>query len=507
MADSSTGDSAELQEQVARPERRMRDELSREEALEEVLRIGRAVEAGDDSFETIYELTWIKAPEGDAAVEIGRLRELDGKVLRVLMKHHSQWLPLILEALPERKVAEVLKVVIGTFYDTLLPPEIDGWKNAVRYPMLHPGRAVCGFTNMGPFFNLLEKTPLPVLKRALVDLRRLDPYNEYGARYVTHFLGLPPGRERKNCPARVPVLELSRRVPAGGSERETMLQARARAMAEDYFETRARKTGGSESAPFYLRSMMYPHAEAAGFASIEEALLDMVARWAHGSELGKDGLILRKCPDEPEGLLLIKGKRTIQSIPPTLKKDREVAVFRAEAFALWQARLYFEMESMARYLETGEMMESAGFEQIFGRPVTATLHQRLETRVPEAFERELRTALEVATLDAPVPLGTVPVFKPSAVVPGLIQRGGWDHALGRGIYHGFFHELGDGDARTGFLFKTVPLEMPDREHLTPPSTPHTLALSRMTPGSSAARAERLLGVVMRDLVEAIPGIG
>ena len=82
--------------------------------------------------------------------------------------------------------------------------------------------------------------------------------------------------------------------------------------------------------------------------------------------------------------------------------------------------------------------------------------------------------------------------------------------LGRHEYHGFCFTIGDDGEKIAFAFEIIPID-PDencKEGTTPPNTPHTLALLRSKGQSassdhSTAYAQRVIGIVLRDLVDAM----
>ncbi|HEX7262038.1 MAG TPA: hypothetical protein VF258_09500 [Luteolibacter sp.] len=482
-------------------------------AIEVVLKIGQAIESGATSKEIIGLMRPLRTPADDTTAPIEKLKQLDTKALLALIQEESEWVPLILEALPDRRLAEVLKTVIGTFYSDLLPAEIRGWPSSITYPSLYPGRSASGFTNLQPFFDMLASTSLSVIKKALPILRRSDPCNEHGPNYVTHHLGLPPGRRRKHGVFYEDewFVELSRRIPRDLANRETLLAQRVETIAVTYFEKYARKTVPSEPTYGVIRAAMCAHAESAGFPSTEAALLDSARRWALNPELVRDGLTLRKSSNTPEGIVLMKGKRSIQNLPPALRKDAEVTRFRAEAFALWQTRLLFEADVMPHYLKTGELQNLTAISEVFGCQASETLRRRLEISVPRKFEKEFRGGLESEAI-ADYPLTSILPFNPATVVPELIRRG-WEHMLGRCFYEGFFFTTGEGKEKVTFLFKIISVTPRDtyKESSTPPNIPHTLALSRgshpsATPDYSSEYCQRVIDIVLRDLVDTLPVI-
>jgi hypothetical protein len=481
-------------------------------AIDLILIIGRAMEASEVSADVTKLIRPLTVPPGDTSEAIEKLKQLASKTLLTFTKETSDWIPLILEAIPDRKLGRVIKTVIGTFCSDLLPLEIKGYGRRITYPTLHPGKAASGFTNLQPFFDMLADTPFSVIKKALPVLRQSDSDHWYGLNYISHFLGLPPGRTKKNgwIDSVEWFIELSRRIPLGSADREILLSQRAESISLSYFEACARQTTASFPTGRILRAVMCAHAESSGFASTEAALLDAARLWAMQPELVRDGLTLRKCSNTPEGIILMKGKRAIQNLPPALRKDLEVTRFRAEAFSLWQTRLLFEAEVMPHYYQTGELLEHSGFHLLFGCHSADTLRRRLETSIPSKFEKEFLTAIESKST-ASYRFTSIHAFNPAEVLPELIRRG-WEHWTGYGYYKGFY-SAPIGDGMIGFLFEITPVD-PDessKEGITPPSTPHTLALSHGKGGSAppdytSAFHQRVIGIVMRDLVDALPAV-
>jgi hypothetical protein len=475
-------------------------------AIDVVMKVGRAIEEGQDPKPMVGLIRSLKVSAEDRAPHIKRLKELDPRVLSGLLMERSAWIPLILDAFPDQKIAEILKITIGTFSETEWPEGCWGGSHySSPYPELHPGRVSCGYTDMGPFLDMLQKAPIAKIKKALPILRQSRACDERAVAYIVHHLDLPKGRMDEALFKGSSAIALSKRISKDTKDRDELLRDRAGNFVLAYHDSQARTTVSSE--PFFpaLLNPMYPHAESAGFETAEDALWSMAGYWMECPTLEAEGVTLTKSHHLPEGLTVQKGNRVLKDIPQTLKKHSEVMLFRAEAFALWQSRLIMEQRAIQEFVQSGEFPENPAFTGIFGVSVSDTLRRRLATPVPEKLETEIREILERKG-DTPVDLKSISPVIPHETFPELVRRG-WEHIYGRWSYEGIHSMYGGGGGLVMVLgVKQVKPNAEPIQGSTPPKTLHTLQVqfdSICGPANATpAGDERVLRLILGDLVAA-----
>lgn len=472
-----------------------------------MIRIAHALENGGNPTILLDQMNSLKAPDHDIPSVLKNLRQIDQSTLTALLAGRGEWIPLMLDALSDRKLANILKVVFGTFCTDVLPPSITGFGESISQPSLFPGRSACGGTNLQPLFDILSETPVSTIKKALPIIRRSDTCDEDAPYYVTYLSGIKYRRPKSDGGTAEIFFELTRRIPTDVTEREALIAARASSLVLDYFNRAARTTVASEPAFRHLRALICAHAESSGFPSINSALLDFARRWFASPTLEVDGYTLHKSHDIPEGVSVIKGGKKLRNLPASLRKNDAVTLFRAEAFALWQTRLSFEDEALAWYIESGEMLENQEFLNVFGCQPSSTIQKRLTTRVPENLEKEILDVLK-SNVSHDFPLACIPPVSPAETFPEMIRRG-WEHFFSaKGVYGGIYSQYRGPGETTNIVIGLKPLnprEQP-KEGLTPPETLQTLTLMRevrLQPVCSpmAPSNERVLGLILRDLVE------
>lgn len=475
-----------------------------QQGVSAILRIAHALENGGDPFILLSQLRSLEAPVDNNPCVLEQLKKINQTTLIKLLAGKGEWIPLFLDSLEDRKLAQVLKVVFGAFCTDVLPPSIIGYNVNIPYPSLHPGRSVCGATNLEPLFKMLATTPVSTIKKALPIIRRSDSCVEDAPYYLTHLLGIDYRRPKQQGQTTEIFFELTRRIAAESPEREALLAARATSLALDYFNRVARSTVASTPAFRHLRALVCAHAESSGFPSVNAALLDLSRRWIATKTYEVEGCTLHKVPNTPEGIRLSKAGKTIKNLPPSMRKDPLVTKFRAEAFALWQTWLSFDDEALSHYLEQGELFENQEFFSVFGFQPSSTIRKRLETIVPENLESEIRSLLEQNNCNE-YPLVNIPPISPAKTFPEMIRRG-WEHWFQyKGIYGGIYSQYKDPSNTSNIVIGLRPLnrrEQP-KEGLTPPVTMQSLVVCRETKTdlSSSCRNERVLGLILSDLVE------
>lgn len=473
-----------------------------------IVRIARAFEHGGDPSILRSQMRSLKAPVSEIQPALEELKKIDQSTLINLLSGSGDWIPIILDALSDRKLAKVLKVVFGTFCTDVLPPSITGYSDKIPYPSLFPGRSACGGTNLQPLFDMLATTPVSTIKKALPIIRKSDSCDEDAPYYLTHLLDIKYRRPKRQGETSEIFFELTRRIPIDIPDRDALLSSRATSLALDYFNRVARTTVASDPAFRHLRALVCAHAESSGFQSVNAALLDFSRRWISSPTYEVSGYTLHKAPHVPEGHLVMKGGKTLKTLPPALRKDESVTLFRAEAFALWQVRLSFEDEALSRYIESGEMLENQEFFDVFGFQPSSMIRKGLTTRIPENLENEILSLLKNNTPNDH-PLSSIPPITPRDTFPEMIRRG-WEHWFrGKGTYGGIYSQYPEPGNTSNIVIEIKPLnprEDPWKEMMTPPETLQSLIVSRDIRWRSkdwlpSAPNERVLGLILRDLVE------
>jgi hypothetical protein len=476
-----------------------------------IQRVAEAIDKGADPPTVSGLLNTLGEPDAeDESVRLA-LRQLSTEAITGMLVSGSAWTPALLDHLPDRKLAELLKTILGTFSEDLLPPlETKPLAQSNGLKRIHPGRSTSGFTSLQPFFDALAAAPASVIKKSLPIIRACHEHDET-LRYVSLFSNVPVKKRKLDGEASELFIRLSARIPSRNPERNKCLQERARTFALGYFEEASFKSRPNTPSDNFFRDCFHAAAESAGFKSYQVAVLDCASRWLREQLLEVDEIILRKAPEEADGLTIHKGNRLLKNLPPKLRADERVLAFQAEAFCLWQAALIFTRPVLDQYLRTGELIEDRDFTDVFGYPVATSLRKRLEVNVPSALDREIQK-LYGSSGSPTVALQSLGTIVPSEPFQRLEEMG-WENMLGKYHYVGINSTYGldtiGGSITLCLHPQTRGPKKEFKQGSTPSNTPQDITASftklrgpvTATPESDA----RILELILSDLSTVFSG--
>lgn len=506
------------------------DQLIREEKFEEAARTFRSYRGvsdmdlflalaghmarggSSDVFGPLTQVDVLPSPD-DFPVVRERLAALPQPVLMKLLTESGLALPLLLDALADRKFAETAKVILGTFSEPLMPDAGDFYRYGPHESTrrFHPGRAACGTTDFNPFFAAVAACPPKTFDEicrvfdgdGLVDVA-------YCRRPLKQIAGLPLGKIKGNPDSLMPAewTAFFHRLPSEPEARAREVRARADGLARRFIPMMGNLDLSSRAS--HLRDLSYLHAEAAGFASWKSAALDLATQLRDGSELVVGDCRFSQTAVIDPGYAVVKGKRLLKNVPPAIAKSPELEPFLGRSQLLHGFSCLLRLTVIEEWVKTGELPEAGfceAFKAIFGMDPGDWVRER---DLPDPSAKLRPAIIELAGREK---LGKSLIFDDTPIVPHeflpRLRECGWPFYRDRG--DDYLIERGiRGVAAFTFRLVTPRGERADTEKGLPKS-PHLLALEQVRAGRESVRADecfdRAISVILHDIAITLRNLG